>query len=241
MSENNGAETLYLMQAEIDLNHLNTWMGKRQVEHSGRAMHCLLTETLGDAAPSQFRVMSQRSRNAATLYGYTRHDAKQLIHNHRAFATPQQEQVMPADSMATKAMPDQWTDGTNLAFDVLCRPIRQRVKHEVDAFKSMQEAAPEADITRQEAYLRWLTEFFERRGTATVQNASVEQYRQSKTETAPQRTTANLPETIMKGVLKITDGEHFTQTLASGVGRHRTYGFGMLLIKPAIRQYAVSE
>ena len=154
MSENNGAETLYLMQAEIDLNHLNTWMGKRQVEHSGRAMHCLLTETLGDAAPSQFRVMSQRSRNAATLYGYTRHDAKQLIHNHRAFATPQQEQVMPADSMATKAMPDQWTDGTNLAFDVLCRPIRQRVKHEVDAFKSMQEAAPEADITRQEAYLR---------------------------------------------------------------------------------------
>ena len=45
----------------------------------------------------------------------------------------------------------------------------------------------------------------------------------------------------MKGVLKITDGEHFTQTLASGVGRHRTYGFGMLLIKPAIRQYAVSE
>ena len=37
----------------------------------------------------------------------------------------------------------------------------------------------------------------------------------------------------MRGVLTITDSEAFASTLAQGIGRHRSYGFGMLLLRPA--------
>ena len=36
----------------------------------------------------------------------------------------------------------------------------------------------------------------------------------------------------MSGALTITDGEKFAQLLARGIGRHRAYGYGMLLLRP---------
>ena len=36
----------------------------------------------------------------------------------------------------------------------------------------------------------------------------------------------------MRGVLTITDPDAFAQLLARGVGRHRSYGYGMLLLRP---------
>ena len=41
------------------------------------------------------------------------------------------------------------------------------------------------------------------------------------------------PDALMRGVLEITDGPAFAQLLAGGVGRHRAYGYGMLLLRPA--------
>ena len=37
----------------------------------------------------------------------------------------------------------------------------------------------------------------------------------------------------MQGVLTITDGGAFASLLARGVGRHRAYGYGMMLLRPA--------
>jgi CRISPR system Cascade subunit CasE len=36
----------------------------------------------------------------------------------------------------------------------------------------------------------------------------------------------------MTGILEVTGGEAFARLLARGVGRHRAFGFGMLLLKP---------
>ena len=40
------------------------------------------------------------------------------------------------------------------------------------------------------------------------------------------------PDVVMRGVLTITDPDAFAQLLARGVGRHRSYGYGMLLLRP---------
>ena len=40
------------------------------------------------------------------------------------------------------------------------------------------------------------------------------------------------PDALMRGVLTVTDGQAFAELLARGVGRHRTYGYGMLLLRP---------
>ncbi|GHE81823.1 hypothetical protein GCM10019059_44550 [Camelimonas fluminis] len=44
------------------------------------------------------------------------------------------------------------------------------------------------------------------------------------------------PDATFHGSLVVTDPEAFTILLARGVGRHRAYGYGMLLLRPPQRQ-----
>jgi CRISPR system Cascade subunit CasE len=41
------------------------------------------------------------------------------------------------------------------------------------------------------------------------------------------------PDAVLAGQLRVTDPKAFTQLLASGVGRHRAFGFGLLLLRSA--------
>ena len=122
------------MEAHIDLKNLQTWMTDRNIEDLGHAIHCLTKETLGDAAPTQFRFIAPKRKTHAVLYGYTLHDRHQLLQNHRAFAVPSQHAAMPAERIATKQTPTQWPEIFDIAFDVRCRPLRQRNTKEIDAF-----------------------------------------------------------------------------------------------------------
>jgi CRISPR system Cascade subunit CasE len=38
---------------------------------------------------------------------------------------------------------------------------------------------------------------------------------------------------VFSGLLQVEDAAAFTALLARGIGRHRAFGFGMLLLKPA--------
>ena len=40
------------------------------------------------------------------------------------------------------------------------------------------------------------------------------------------------PEVYLDGTLEITDSEAFNAMIARGLGRHRAFGFGMLLLRP---------
>ena len=40
------------------------------------------------------------------------------------------------------------------------------------------------------------------------------------------------PDVVMQGRLRVSDPQAFAQLLARGVGRHRAFGFGMLLLRP---------
>lgn len=41
------------------------------------------------------------------------------------------------------------------------------------------------------------------------------------------------PDAVMRGILTVTDSTAFAHLLAQGIGRHRAYGYGMLLLRPA--------
>lgn len=233
-------QPIHLMHAQLDLNRLHAWMGTRTIDDLGHAIHCLTTEALGDAAPKQFRLFSSRSTQAV-LYGYTNHDESHLTRNHRSFASPLQELAMPAEHLHAKPMPTQWPEGIDIAFDVRCRPLRQRRNREVDAYLSHREANPDADVSRTDAYTKWISDHFERRGGAELKSAVIQAYRQSQTICSHDRFTPMLPETNILGVVTITDSDKFAETVAAGVGRHRTYGFGMLLIRPAIREHGIPQ
>ncbi|MDD4944986.1 MAG: type I-E CRISPR-associated protein Cas6/Cse3/CasE [Rhodoferax sp.] len=37
---------------------------------------------------------------------------------------------------------------------------------------------------------------------------------------------------MLAGQMRVTDPQAFAQLLANGLGRHRTFGFGLLLLRP---------
>lgn len=41
------------------------------------------------------------------------------------------------------------------------------------------------------------------------------------------------PDALFSGVLRVADPDAFAALLARGVGRHRAFGYGMLLLRPA--------
>jgi CRISPR system Cascade subunit CasE len=42
-----------------------------------------------------------------------------------------------------------------------------------------------------------------------------------------------MPEAEFEGTLEVLDGTAFHAVLARGIGRHRAFGYGMLLVRPA--------
>ena len=41
------------------------------------------------------------------------------------------------------------------------------------------------------------------------------------------------PDAVMRGSITVTEPSGFSDLVARGIGRHRAYGYGMLLLRPA--------
>ena len=139
-------------------------------------------------------------------------------------------------------MPAAWRNGRRLGFEVRTCPV-VRGERERDAYLIEVErakAASETPISREEIYARWLTRLLERDGAARVVTGSlslvgfrrVRVLRQAHAQ-RPRRQSVERPDALMTGELEVGDSERFLHLLARGVGRHRTFGFGMLLLRPA--------
>ena len=47
--------------------------------------------------------------------------------------------------------------------------------------------------------------------------------------------TVEGPDAVAVGTVTVTDPDRFAAALARGIGRHRSFGFGMLLLTPPMR------
>jgi CRISPR system Cascade subunit CasE len=109
------------------------------------------------------------------------------------------------------------------------------VRHrELDAFVHATLAAPrDTRLEREDVYRRWLQQQMKRDGACTVGDVRLVEFR---LETMRRRGVARLvrPNVVLEGTLSITDPVGFRRLLARGVGRHRAFGFGMLLLRPLV-------
>jgi len=95
-------------------------------------------------------------------------------------------------------------------------------------------------VDRAEVYLDWLAAEFDRRGGAALCNAHVSTMkrtmlvRRTSREADSGRASRAIdgPDVTFTGTLEIIDSDAFTALLARGLGRHRAFGFGMLLLAP---------
>ena len=236
-------DALQMLRADVSLRDFQRWMGSRRLEDPDHAMHCLLRECFGDLAPKPFRLIMPRGVDQGVLYGYGRAGATALRDQASTYADPLQARVMPADRIGSKPMPQEWQAGRRLGFEARIRPIVRssrngdnRPGREWDAYQleAIQHPKGGMERGREEVYAEWLSGELDRRGGARLEPGRTELVSFQRTR-AVYRARARYsegPDAIMRGVLTITDGTAFTGLLTRGVGRHRAYGYGMLLLRP---------
>ena len=73
------------------------------------------------------------------------------------------------------------------------------------------------------------------KGGAALESASIDRMLRAeiRRRNAGRRlVTLEGPDTTFSGVLRVTDTDAFGALLARGVGRHRAFGYGMVLLRP---------
>ena len=244
---------LQMVRARIDAREFRRWMGEKHLRDKDHAMHCLLAESFGDLAPKPFRLMLPRGGSTGVFYGYGRSDAGALRKMADIYTDPLQGRIIPVDEMYSKAMPSAWRVGQRLGFEVRLRPVVRRAREkgdhrhrEMDAFQAEAERHPKGEMprSREQVYAGWLSDKFAillseesiRRRAASLnltQTRLVSFQRTRAYRKARDTRYSEGPDALMRGVLTITDPEAFAALLAKGIGRHKAYGFGMLLLRPS--------
>ena len=88
--------------------------------------------------------------------------------------------------------------------------------------------------TREQVYAQWLAERFRDKGAVLdVDTVSLVSFQRTRAHRKLHRRHIEGPDAVMQGVLTVTNPGAFTATLRQGIGRHRAYGYGMLLLRPA--------
>ena len=245
--------TTNMIRADIDLRSFYRWAGSRgmisrKAFDPGFAMHCLLTESFGcELALKPFRTIIPRGRNGGigTLYAYSPSTAEELRDAAQTFACPLQSKILPASSINDKTMPSSWRAGQRLGFEVLIRPVVRRARdhdegdkkmREQDAFQAEAERHPKGGMRRkrEEVYFDWLAERLAQRG-ARLEEAGLKSFQRVRVVRKLRAHASEGPDAVIQGTLEVTDPTEFADLVANGVGRHRAYGYGMLLLRPPSR------
>ncbi len=220
----------------------------------GRALHHLLVESFGTGVLSPFRLLVAPRSTQAHLYAYSRSDQVTLRDAAQTYALPEVASVCNWTQLDTKPLPESWRTGRRLGFEVRIKPVSRIASPlpsssgaafakgtELDAFLiealrrfpqsigEHEQQMMQAGRSRQAVYVDWLAERL--KGTATlelgVRLAHFQRRRAARKGFAPEG-----PDATLQGNLVVVDPARFQELLAKGVGRHKAYGFGMLMLRP---------
>lgn len=248
---------LQMVRAEVSARDFQRWMGVKRLQDPDHAMHCLLTECFGGLAPKPFRLIVPRGGATGCLYGYGSADADALRDAASICADPLQARIIPAHSLDSKSMPAEWQTGRRLGFETRIRPIvrleRDTSRIPADVQRSFKEGGlrPGAECdaflyeaikhpekgamqrTREQVYADWLSGQFQRKGGARLESATLAAFQRTRAHRKLHSRHSEGPDAVMRGTLTVTDSAQFAGLLHKGIGRHRAYGYGMLLLRPA--------
>ena len=232
--------TLQMIRAEVNVREFHRWMGGRRLQDPDHAMHCLLAECFGELAPKPFRLIIPRDGPVGTLYGYGPAGADRLRETAAICADPLQCRIITADSMDSKPMPTQFPTGKILGFELRIRPVVRRARgainpgSERDVFQLEAEKYPKGEMpySREHVYVEWLSGQMERNGAILDKvHTRLVSFQRTRAIRKLRQRHCEGPDAIMQGNLTITNSAAFAEALAHGIGRHRAYGYGMLLLR----------
>ncbi|WP_419165111.1 type I-E CRISPR-associated protein Cas6/Cse3/CasE [Candidatus Palauibacter sp.] len=240
---------------------LGQWSGRRRlmrqgVFDEGYALHILLSGVFGKGVLQPFRTFRPSRAEEATLYAYSDLEEGALRAVSEAAAPPDCLEVIDVAGLRAKAMPAHFSAGQRLGFDIRVRPVRRlardlpdsqsgkviRKGSEIDAFRlellrrspdgsKDREVAPEATISRSDVYGRWLAERLTGAAEVDLRSCRLTSFRRRRVIRGEGRGPEG-PDSVLHGECVVEDPTAFAATIAKGVGRHRAYGYGMLIVRP---------
>lgn len=241
--------TLRLLHTQPDPQRLAAWAARHRLLDAegdlGYALHGLLNAAFGVHAPQPFRYLDAEQG----LLAYTRLSSVELD-EHVALAAPDVSAALGLGrtshhaGFSVRPFPTQWAHGHELGFEVRVRPVVREGKtgRERDAFLAAAEKSGGGQVDRAAVYVQWLREQLARQGGAELVSATVARYQLlGVTRKALKPDSDDLrrshivtgPDVVVAGQLRVANPQEFAQLLARGVGRHRAFGFGLLLLRPA--------
>jgi len=241
--------TLHLLRLDPDAQASTRWFAAENLlprggTDDGYAWHALLHAVFGRAlAPKPFSVMTRRGR-PPQLLAYTRDDPARLQEAARDFADPLALEALgldPAAALAVRPMPA-FARGRRLGFTLCARPTVRTDRDgdrsksaEIDAYVAALRADPDSRPDRQAVYAAWLDARLAAGGARLLSGVRfdgldrVPALRRDRTRML-RRVEGHAARFV--GHLEVTDADAFAATLARGIGRHRAFGYGMLLLSP---------
>jgi len=242
--------TLYLLRFDPDARAAAIWfhaenLAPREQQDDGYAWHALLAAVFGrELAPKPFRVQARRGRPPQML-AYAPHDPETLRAYAAEFADPRAFAALGADKLAARPMPT-FAAGRRLRFSLRVRPTVRRDRNgdrrrtaELDAAIAALGSRPHDPADRAEVYLDWIRRQLAAAGVAleSLRLDGVigdEAPRRGRPDPSGVRKLVSIPghSVTATGGLRVEDAERFAAALARGVGRHRAFGYGMLLLSP---------
>ena len=254
--------TLNLIYVPIDMQEFNRWAGQRRLIRRGTfdegfALHVLLNGMFGKSIIKPFRLFSSSHHRAATLYAYTNTDKEELQQLADFSATPDCQVVLNPEKILSKRMPTEFSSGQRLGFDVRVRPVRRIQSElpdqksgrtiakgsEVDAFlirlfHRIEDGVGEAQVidshrceSRENIYFEWLAERLGDSAQLKQGECRLSAFHRSRVVRGD-GVGPEGPDATLHGTLSVKDPIEFSNIIRKGIGRHRAYGYGMLLLRP---------
>lgn len=235
---------LLMLHIAPDPNALTHWATRKHWLSSdgdfGYALHALLAEAFDGQPPTPYRYMDEQG-----LLAYSEESEAEL--RRRIDGAPHQvRRVLGLERLKLRPFPAEWPSGKRLGFEVRVRPvIRTKVGKERDLYQFHMEQrgqdSSEVRPTREALYREWLEQRLESDNAARLLGATMQGFALRQVIRRPQRSDANElrkptgvtgPDALFCGELVVEDSAAFSRLLARGIGRHRAFGYGMLLLLP---------
>lgn len=241
--------TFQLLRLEPDTAALAHWATRNGVLSAdgdyGYALHALFAAAFGDLAPKPFRYLGGRQG----LLAYTTATLDNLRLN-ASLAAPDVVRALGLDKLEARPFPTVWRRGQRLGFETRVRPVvrtkdgreRDAFLHAVGDMATPELASEQSSLAhRQAIYTGWLARQLGAEGAAELGNTSMQSFALTRVlrrggcgGNGKRKTTQTAgPDVVVKGLLHVGEPEAFNGLLARGLGRHRAFGFGMLLLRPA--------
>jgi CRISPR system Cascade subunit CasE len=237
----------FMVRAEFDQLALIRFADRTglnlRIADGGYILHAVLAALFGDAAPRPFLARDSGTRGL-TLLGYTSSSHRDLSDRARTLADPLATAAIDLSAMCSKPMPSAWRAGTLYRFETrVCPVVRMSGRsagerpREVDVFlHRCLGISADTVVDREAVYREWLAREFARDGAAQMRETRVARFqrqrvaRRDRSGPDPHLRQCERPDVTLGGILQVVSPEAFGSLIRRGLGRHRAFGFGMLLL-----------